>query len=57
MLERLLEEPRDVVTLLTGEGAPPLAELQSWLQEEHPRVEVEVEDGGQPNYPLLLSAE
>jgi DAK2 domain fusion protein YloV len=57
VLERLLEEPRDIVTLLTGEGAPPLAELQSWLQEEHPRVEVEVEDGGQPNYPLLLSAE
>jgi dihydroxyacetone kinase-like predicted kinase len=57
VLERLLEEPRDVVTLLTGEGAPPLAELQSWLQEEHPGVEVEVEDGGQPNYPLLLSAE
>jgi DAK2 domain fusion protein YloV len=57
VLERLLAEPRDVVTLLTGEGAPPLGELQGWLEEEHPDVEVEVEDGGQPNYPLLVSAE
>ena len=57
VLERLLSEPRDVVTLLSGEDAPPLGELRSWLEEEHPDVEVEVEEGGQPNYPLLLSAE
>ncbi len=57
VLERLLAEPRDVVTLLTGEDAPRLDELQSWLEDEHPDVEVEVEEGGQPNYPLLLSAE
>ena len=57
VLERLLAEPRDVVTLLTGEDAPPLDDLQSWLEDEHPDVEVDVEEGGQPNYPLLLSAE
>jgi hypothetical protein len=27
------------------------------LEREHPELEVEVEDGGQPHYPLLLSAE
>jgi hypothetical protein len=57
VLERLLAEPRDVVTLLTGEDAPALDGLRAWLEDEHPHVEVEVEDGGQPNYPLLVSAE
>jgi dihydroxyacetone kinase-like predicted kinase len=57
VLERLLAEPRDVVTLLTGEDAPALDAVRAWLEDEHPHVEVEVEDGGQPNYPLLVSAE
>jgi DAK2 domain fusion protein YloV len=57
VLERLLAEPRDVVTLLTGEDVPALDSLRAWLGDEHPHVEVEVEDGGQPNYPLLVSAE
>jgi DAK2 domain fusion protein YloV len=57
VLERLLEEPRAVVTVLTGEDAPPLGALRDWLQSEHPDVELDVEEGGQPHYPLLLSAE
>ncbi|MBD0338679.1 MAG: DAK2 domain-containing protein [Thermoleophilia bacterium] len=57
VLERLLAEPRDVVTLLAGEAAPALDAVRAWLEDEHPHVEVEVEDGGQPNYPLLVSAE
>jgi len=57
VLGRLLEEPRAVVTVLTGEDAPPLDELRGWLESEHPDVELDVEEGGQPHYPLLLSAE
>jgi len=57
VLERLLEEPRAVVTVLTGEDAPSLDALRGWLQSEHPEVELDVEEGGQPHYPLLLSAE
>ena len=57
VLERLLDEPRGVVTVLTGEDAPPLDALQGWLESEHPDVELDVEEGGQPHYPLLLSAE
>jgi DAK2 domain fusion protein YloV len=57
VLERLLEEPRDLVTVLTGEAAPSLDELRRWLEAEHPDVELEIEEGGQPNYALLLSAE
>jgi DAK2 domain fusion protein YloV len=57
VVERLLAEPREVLTLLKGEDAPELDELLRRLQDEHPGVEVDVQDGGQPHYPLLLSAE
>jgi uncharacterized protein len=55
--ERLLAEPRDVLTLLTGEDEPDLAALLGRLEREHPGLELEVQQGGQPHYPLLLSAE
>ena len=57
VVERLLAEPRVVLTLLTGEGAPALDPLLQRLEEDHPGVEVDVQEGGQPHYPLLLSAE
>jgi uncharacterized protein len=57
VVERLLAEPRDVLTLLRGEGAPELEPLLAAIEERHPAVEVEVQEGGQPHYPLLLSAE
>jgi dihydroxyacetone kinase-like predicted kinase len=57
VLERLLQEPRGVLTLLTGEDAPVLDALVAHLREEHPEVELEVHHGGQPHYPLLLAAE
>jgi DAK2 domain fusion protein YloV len=57
VVERLLAEPHEVLTLLTGEGAPQLDPLLERLRERHPEVEVDVQDGGQPHYPLLLSAE
>jgi fatty acid kinase len=57
VVDRLLAEPRDVLTLLRGEDAPQLDTLLRRLQAEHPGVEVDVQEGGQPHYPLLLSAE
>ena len=57
LLERLLAQPRDVLTLLRGEGAPPLNGLLEELAERHPELELDVHEGGQPHYPLLLSAE
>jgi hypothetical protein len=57
VVERLLAEPRDVLTLLRGADAPDLAGLLAALAERHPGLEVDVQDGGQPHYPLLLSAE
>jgi hypothetical protein len=55
--DRLLAEPRGVLTLLTGEDEPDLAALLERLGVEHPEVELEVQQGGQPHYPLLLGAE
>jgi DAK2 domain fusion protein YloV len=57
LLARLLAQPRDVLTLLRGEGAPPLNGLLDELAEQHPELELDVHEGGQPHYPLLLSAE
>jgi dihydroxyacetone kinase-like predicted kinase len=57
VVERLLSEPRGVLTLLTGEEPPPLDALLAAVEAQHPGVELEVHEGGQPHYPLLLSAE
>ena len=55
--ERLLAEPRALLTLLTGAESPPLDGLVERVAATHPEVEVEVHEGGQPHYPLLLGAE
>jgi uncharacterized protein len=45
------------LSILAGEGAPPLQGIVAALEEEHPDVTFEVHDGGQPHYPLLVVAE
>jgi hypothetical protein len=55
--ERLLSEPRGVLTLLTGADKPELEGLLRRITEAHPGLELDVQAGGQPHYPLLLSAE
>jgi dihydroxyacetone kinase-like predicted kinase len=57
VLEQLLAEPRGILTLLTGEDPPSLEGLLSELEAEHPELELDVHQGGQPHYPLLLAAE
>jgi DAK2 domain fusion protein YloV len=57
VLERLLAEPRSVLTLLTGEEPPVLDVLLEELERVHPELELEVHQGGQPHYALLISAE
>jgi DAK2 domain fusion protein YloV len=57
VLARLLAEPRGILTLLTGEDPPSLDALLSELETEHPELELDVHQGGQPHYPLLLAAE
>jgi hypothetical protein len=57
VVERLLGDGREILTLLTGQDAPPLDALLARIDELHPDVEVDTHAGGQPHYPLLLSAE
>lgn len=57
VLDRLLAEPRGILTLLTGEEPPALETLLAELRVSHPGLEFEVHEGGQPHYQLLLSAE
>jgi DAK2 domain fusion protein YloV len=58
VVARLLDGgSRELLTLLTGADGRPLGELLERIAEAHPAVEVDVQDGGQPHYPLLLSAE
>jgi hypothetical protein len=57
VVERLLAEPRGVLTLLTGEDEPDLEALLGRLEQAHPEVEVDVQQGGQPHYALLIGAE
>jgi fatty acid kinase len=57
VVEQLLAGPRGVLTILTGDGAPPLNGFLDRVAERHPEVEIDVQDGGQPHYHLLLSAE
>jgi DAK2 domain fusion protein YloV len=55
--DSLLAEPRMVLTLLTGADAPDLEPLLEHIRERYPDLELDVQAGGQPHYPLLLSAE
>jgi dihydroxyacetone kinase-like predicted kinase len=59
LIETLVPDDAEVVTVITGEGADPavVAALTSWLAGARPDVEVEVHDGGQPLYPYLIGVE
>lgn len=57
VVERLLSEHRELLTLLVGRDGAKLQGVLDRIAEEHPDVEVDVQEGGQPHYHLLLSAE
>ena len=54
----LMSDGREVLTVLKGGDDPDgAAKAAEHLKQAHPAVEIDVYDGGQPFYPLLLSAE
>ncbi len=56
--DRLIDPEKEVLTVLLGDDGRAEAEASvALLRERYPDVEIEVYDGGQPHYPLLLSAE
>ncbi len=59
ILERLLGDDGELLTIITGADASPeaTASIQRWLTDEHADVQVEVHAGGQPLYPYLFGVE
>jgi fatty acid kinase len=57
VVERLLAEPRALLTVLIGADAPALDGLLERIRSAHPELELDVQEGGQPHYHLLLAAE
>ena len=57
VVEELLREPRELLTLLVGRDGAELDSLLARVAEAHPDVVVDVQQGGQPHYALLLAAE
>jgi dihydroxyacetone kinase-like predicted kinase len=59
LLDRLIETPHEIVTLVEGVGATPAStrHVTEWLAERYPEVTVELHRGGQPLYPYLVSIE
>jgi DAK2 domain fusion protein YloV len=59
LLEQLVADEHEIITLIEGEGATKAAtrRITEWLGEHHPDASVEVHHGGQPLYPYLVSVE
>jgi DAK2 domain fusion protein YloV len=59
LLERLVADDHEIVTIIEGEGASAGAtrHITEWLAEHRPDVAAEVHHGGQPLYPYLFGVE
>jgi dihydroxyacetone kinase-like predicted kinase len=57
VVDRVLARGQSFLTILTGEEAPALDGLVAALEARHSDLEVEIHEGGQPHYPLLLVAQ
>jgi hypothetical protein len=59
LLDVLLQEAHEIVTLIEGEGAgaADTRRVTEWMSENHPDDAVEVHYGGQPLYPYLIGIE
>ena len=57
VVDRVLEGGQSFLTILTGEDAPAVDGFVAAFEARHPGLEVEIHDGGQPHYPLLVVAQ
>lgn len=57
VVDAMLAGGRESLRIFVGADAPPLARLRSTIEAKHPAVHLEVFEGGQPHYPLLVVAE
>lgn len=59
LIDCLVDEDHEIVTLIEGSGADPaqMVEVVAHISERHPGLSIERHLGGQPLYPLLISIE
>lgn len=59
LLETLIDDSRELLTIVTGEGssASSTEHITAWVAENRPDVAVEIHVGGQPLYPYLFGVE
>ena len=57
VVEHVLAGDRGWLGILTGDSASSLGSLEDAVRLAHPGIDLEVHDGGQPHYPLLVVAE
>ena len=59
LLDRLVGDAHEIVTIIEGEGATAgsTRRITEWLSEHRPDVQAEVHHGGQPLYPYLVGVE
>jgi len=53
----LVGDGADVLTVFVGDGADGSEAVVDSIRADHPGLEVEVHEGGQPHYPLLFAVE
>jgi len=58
-IKKMMTEDSEIITLLYGENSSEelVHSLTNQLTELYPNIEVEIHEGGQPVYPLLISVE
>ncbi len=57
LLQTLITDDHELLTLIAGEGADETEQITEWLKSEHPELEVEPHQGGQPHYRYFLGLE
>ena len=59
LLDHLIDESRELLTIVTGNGSTGAAtdQITAWVAENRPDVAIETHVGGQPLYPYLFGVE
>ena len=59
LLDHLVDDSRELLTVVTGDGSSTAAteQIVAWVTENRPDVAVEIHAGGQPLYPYLFGVE
>lgn len=59
LIKAMLDEDSEVLTIITGDGLKPdqILKFGEKLKKDYPDLEVDIHDGGQPLYPLIVGVE